>query len=165
MSLPFVGFDTEYYTTILLGALLVAAVHVVPYVVDTHGIRSIPGPWLAKFTDGWLGRVAARGHRSEVVHELHKEYGNSLSHHNNPSASFHVLTTLLPRPQDRSCDSLQTTCQSPTQMPCKSSTPMETVPRRATSMMHSSQSTGASSTPVTDPITPESARSSLTSSP
>jgi len=38
-------------------------------------MRSIPGPWLAKFTDAWLGRVAARGHRSEVVHQLHKQYG------------------------------------------------------------------------------------------
>ena len=76
MSLLSLGFDNEYYATILsAGALLVVAVHVVPYVVDTHKIRGIPGPWLAKFSDAWLGRVAARGHRSEVVHELHKQYG------------------------------------------------------------------------------------------
>ena len=78
MSLPSFGFDDAYYTTLLsAGALLVVAVHVVPYVVDTHGVRSIPGPWLAKFSDAWLGRVAARGHRSETVHELHNQYGKS----------------------------------------------------------------------------------------
>jgi len=76
MSLPSFGFDNNYSTTVLsAGALVILAVHLVPYVVDTHGIRSIPGPWFAKFTDAWFGRVAARGHRSEVVHELHKEYG------------------------------------------------------------------------------------------
>ena len=76
MSLPSFGFDTNYSTTILsAGALVILAVHLVPYIADAHGIRSIPGPWLAKFTDAWFGRVAARGHRSELVHELHKEYG------------------------------------------------------------------------------------------
>ena len=80
MSLPSFGFDNDCFTTILsASALVILAVHLVPYVVDTHGIRSIPGPWLAKFTDAWLGRVAARGHRSEVVHEMHKEYGEPTS--------------------------------------------------------------------------------------
>ena len=62
-----------------MSALAVLAVHLVPYVVDTHGIKSIPGPWLAKFTDAWLGQVAAGGHRSEVVHEMHKQYGQYVS--------------------------------------------------------------------------------------
>ena len=76
MSLSSFEFDNASWTTGLLAtALVVSAVHLVPYVVDTRGVRSIPGPWLAKFTDAWLGRVAARGHRSEVVHELHKRYG------------------------------------------------------------------------------------------
>ena len=80
MSLPSFGFDGDYATTIIsASALVILAVHVVPYIVDTHGIRSIPGPWLARFTDAWLGRVAARGHRSEVVHEIHKQYGESIS--------------------------------------------------------------------------------------
>ena len=78
MSLSPFGFDSDYCTTILsASALLVLVIHLVPYVVDGRGIRSIPGPWFAKFTDAWLGRVAARGHRSEVVHELHKQYGES----------------------------------------------------------------------------------------
>ena len=77
MSLPSFDFGYDYCPTILsAGVLLIVAAHLVPYAADTCGIRSIPGPWLAKFTDAWLGRVAARGHRSEVVHELHKQYGN-----------------------------------------------------------------------------------------
>jgi len=59
---------------VALGAI-VLLVHLVPFITDPHGIRSIPGPWLAKFTDAWIGRVAARGHRSETVHEMHKKHG------------------------------------------------------------------------------------------
>ncbi|KAH8105770.1 cytochrome P450 monooxygenase pc-bph [Phellopilus nigrolimitatus] len=50
---------------------------VVPYLADPYCIRSngVTGPVLARFSDLWLGWVAAQGHRSEVVHELHKKYG------------------------------------------------------------------------------------------
>jgi len=75
MSLPSFGVENNYTTILSVSALVILAVHLVPYVADAHGIRSIPGPWLAKFTDAWFGRVAAGGHRSEVVHELHKKYG------------------------------------------------------------------------------------------
>ena len=89
MSLPSFGFDNEYTTTIIsASAIVILAIHVVPYVVDAHGIRSIPGPWIAKFTDAWLGRVAARGHRSEVVHGIHKKYGEP-----NPPDSVYVVLT------------------------------------------------------------------------
>jgi benzoate 4-monooxygenase len=54
---------------------LVLAVHVVPYLLDPHGLRSVPGPFLAKFSDAWLGWVAAHKHRSETVHRLHQRYG------------------------------------------------------------------------------------------
>ncbi|KAI6019956.1 cytochrome P450 [Pisolithus orientalis] len=57
-------------TVIKLSTLLPLAVvfaHLVP--------RSIPGPFLAKFSDIWLGWVSSLGHRSDVVHELHKKYG------------------------------------------------------------------------------------------
>ena len=77
MSLPALSFD-DLRWAYPAAALFVLTVHLVPYAVDSRGIRSIPGPWLAKFTDAWLGRVAARGHRSEVVHGLHKQYGESL---------------------------------------------------------------------------------------
>lgn len=131
MSLPSFGFDNDCFTTILsASALVILAVHLVPYVVDTHGIRSIPGPWLAKFTDAWLGRVAARGHRSEVVHEMHKEYGEPTSITSSATpcgARGSELTRFFSvSSQEPSCASLQTTCQSPTQTPSKSSTLTET---------------------------------------
>jgi hypothetical protein len=44
--------------------------------------RSIPpfhtGPFLAKFSPIWLGRISQQGYRSEVIHKMHKKYG--LSH-------------------------------------------------------------------------------------
>ena len=80
MSPQSFSFDSGYSTDIVsMSALAVLAAHLVPYFVDTHGIKSIPGPWLAKFTDAWLGQVAAGGHRSEVVHEMHKQYGQYVS--------------------------------------------------------------------------------------
>lgn len=55
--------------------IIILVFYIIPYIADTQSIRSVPGPWLAKFTNAWLGRVSARGHRSETVHELHKKYG------------------------------------------------------------------------------------------
>jgi len=49
--------------------------HVVPYFYDPHGIRRYPGPFIAKFSDVWLGLVAKNGHRSEVVHMIHQKHG------------------------------------------------------------------------------------------
>ncbi len=62
-------------SVILLIPTFVILGHLIPWVVDPHGLRSFPGPWLASFSDLWLGSVARRGHRSEVVHELHEKYG------------------------------------------------------------------------------------------
>ena len=62
----------------LLVPTLVILVHLVPWLVDPHGLRAFPGPWLARFSDLWLGRVAQRGHRSEVVHEMHEKYGTPI---------------------------------------------------------------------------------------
>ncbi|EJC97640.1 cytochrome P450 monooxygenase [Fomitiporia mediterranea MF3/22] len=59
-------------------ALAVAAVvYLQPYLVDSHFIRrnGITGPFFARFSDAWLGWVAAHGNRSVVVHKLHKKYG------------------------------------------------------------------------------------------
>ena len=69
---------TDVTTLLLLVPSLVILVHVTLYVLDSHGIRRFPGPFWAKFTDVWLGRVAALGHRSEVVHDLHMRYGEQL---------------------------------------------------------------------------------------
>lgn len=52
--------------------------HVVPYFYDPHGIRLYSGPFIAKFSDIWLGIVAKNGHRSEVVHRMHLKYGSWL---------------------------------------------------------------------------------------
>lgn len=54
---------------------IVILVHFIPWLVDPHGLRSFPGPWVARFSDLWLGRVAQQGHRSEVVHQMHQKYG------------------------------------------------------------------------------------------
>ena len=62
-------------SVIILVPTLVILGHLIPWFVDPHGLRSFPGPWLAHFSDVWLGRVAHQGHRSEVVHELHQKYG------------------------------------------------------------------------------------------
>ncbi|EIN08191.1 cytochrome P450 monooxygenase pc-bph [Punctularia strigosozonata HHB-11173 SS5] len=58
-----------------LGLAAVVVAHIGAYLLDPHNIRDIPGPTLAKFSDAWLGWVAAKGHRSEVVHEMHAQYG------------------------------------------------------------------------------------------
>ncbi|KAF9010111.1 cytochrome P450 monooxygenase pc-bph [Cyathus striatus] len=63
-----------YATAIWLVAAVIL-VHIVSYLLDPHGIRLYPGPFIAKFTDAWLGWVCKNGHRSEVVHEMHKKYG------------------------------------------------------------------------------------------
>ncbi|EMD34717.1 hypothetical protein CERSUDRAFT_116910 [Gelatoporia subvermispora B] len=73
--MEFLHLSFDWTTALLVLAVGVALVHVVPWLLDPHGIRSYPGPLLAKFSDAWLGWVAAQGHRSEVVHELHKKYG------------------------------------------------------------------------------------------
>ena len=52
--------------------------HFIPYFFDSFNQRRIPGPFLARFSDAWLGWVASQGHRSEVVHELHQKYGSVL---------------------------------------------------------------------------------------
>jgi len=63
---------TTWLAVIPVAALLV---HLIPYLFDPQGIRSYPGPLLARLSDAWLGWVAAQGHRSEVVHGLHEKYG------------------------------------------------------------------------------------------
>ena len=67
--------STTWQSWLFLAFAIVLVAHVVPYFADPYAIRLYPGPFLAKFTDLWLGRVAIQGHRSEVVHELHNKYG------------------------------------------------------------------------------------------
>ncbi|GBE80243.1 Benzoate 4-monooxygenase [Sparassis crispa] len=55
--------------------VVVLAVHVVPYLVDEHGLRQYPGPFFARFSDGWLFWVSSKFRRTNTVDELHQKYG------------------------------------------------------------------------------------------
>jgi len=67
--------SVDFYSLALTIPPLIFLAHVVPWLVDSRGIRGYPGPFLAKFSDLWLGYVSKAGHRSEVVHEIHQKYG------------------------------------------------------------------------------------------
>ncbi|KAK0466868.1 cytochrome P450 monooxygenase [Desarmillaria tabescens] len=73
--LSFESLHTDVPTVITTVVALVVLVHLVPYLIDSHRLRSYPGPLLAKFSDAWLAYVAYQGHRSEVVYDLHRKYG------------------------------------------------------------------------------------------
>ncbi|KAK0492667.1 cytochrome P450 monooxygenase [Armillaria luteobubalina] len=76
LSLISESYLTNIQTVVGIGLTLVILVHLVPYLIDSHGLCSYPGPLLAKFSDVWLGCVAYKGHRSEVIHDLHMKYGS-----------------------------------------------------------------------------------------
>ncbi|KAJ7891685.1 cytochrome P450 [Mycena olivaceomarginata] len=66
----------QFFVATLLGfPSAIVLIHIIIYFVDPYGIRQYPGPFLAKLTSAWLGWVAQQGHRSEVVHKLHRKYG------------------------------------------------------------------------------------------
>jgi hypothetical protein len=87
---------------------IVILAHFIPWLVDPHGLRSFPGPWVARFSDLWLGRVAQQGHRSEVVHRMHEKYGKQNQHvppplscsstHSNILAPLRDIRTHRPEP-------------------------------------------------------------------
>ncbi|KIY49651.1 cytochrome P450 monooxygenase [Fistulina hepatica ATCC 64428] len=60
---------------IVILLVTVPLVHIVPWVIDSHKLRRYPGPFLAQFTDLWLGKVSTMGHRSEIIYGLHQKYG------------------------------------------------------------------------------------------
>ncbi|KZT25634.1 cytochrome P450 monooxygenase, partial [Neolentinus lepideus HHB14362 ss-1] len=67
--------DADVGNILIILSVVVALAHLVPYFVDPHAMKNYPGPFLARISTAWLGRVSAQGHRSEVVHGLHKKYG------------------------------------------------------------------------------------------
>lgn len=76
LPIPLFHYLTTHPVVILtLVPALIALAHLIPWLVDPHGLRSFPGPWPARFSNLWLGRVAKHGHRSEVVHKMHEKYG------------------------------------------------------------------------------------------
>ena len=74
-SLTLESLHTDLSMVITAVTVFVVLVHLVPYLFDSHRLRSHPGPLVAKFSDAWLGYVSHQGHRSEVVHDLHRKYG------------------------------------------------------------------------------------------
>jgi benzoate 4-monooxygenase len=84
------GLLSDYWHPSIALYLVPAAVflaHAVPYFVDPHRIRQYPGPFIAKFSDIWLGLVAKHGHRSEEVHKQHQKHGMTLC-----SLALHEVT-------------------------------------------------------------------------
>ncbi|KAH8929494.1 cytochrome P450 [Atractiella rhizophila] len=55
--------------------IFVALYWILPYLLDKHSLRSIPGPFWAKFSNLWLARWARVGKRYEAVEKAHREYG------------------------------------------------------------------------------------------
>lgn len=76
MSLLSIVLDPILGPLIAFGVIAIA--HFVPFFVDHFGYRKneIPGPFLAQISDLWLAQQAARGKRSEAVHEVHKKLGS-----------------------------------------------------------------------------------------
>lgn len=62
---------------LLLAALPVVLVvaKIVHYLTDPSGLRSYPGPFLAKFTDAWIFWTVSRNRWSCSIEDLHKRYG------------------------------------------------------------------------------------------
>ncbi|TLD29736.1 cytochrome P450 [Venturia nashicola] len=49
--------------------------YILPYFTENRALRSIPGPFSAKFSNIWLGLSARRGRKFAAVHAAHKKYG------------------------------------------------------------------------------------------
>lgn len=59
--------------------VVVAVLLIATYVLRTAlkpGLRSIPGPFLAKFTDLWRLRAVWKGNFQRAVIDLHRTYGD-----------------------------------------------------------------------------------------
>jgi benzoate 4-monooxygenase len=70
-------FSVDPYSLGLAVPAVVFLAHFVPWLVDSHGIRSYPGPFFAKFSNIWLAYISKNGHRSETLHKVHQKYGIS----------------------------------------------------------------------------------------
>ena len=56
--------------------IIIVVSNVAAYFMDPHGLRSYPGPLLAKLTDAWIFWVVSRNRWSRTVEDLHRKYGN-----------------------------------------------------------------------------------------
>ncbi|KAH8824011.1 cytochrome P450 monooxygenase pc-bph [Flagelloscypha sp. PMI_526] len=51
------------------------ALYLIPFLLDPHHIRHIPGPFFAKFSYLWLTKKVIYGRKSTAVGDAHKKYG------------------------------------------------------------------------------------------
>lgn len=51
------------------------AYYILPYFTENRALKSIPGPFSAKFSNIWLGLSARRGRKFAAVDAAHKKYG------------------------------------------------------------------------------------------
>ncbi|KAH7886910.1 cytochrome P450 [Phlebopus sp. FC_14] len=73
--IPISNVDFQVSTILFALPAIVVITHLFSYLADPYNQRAVPGPFLARFSDLWLGWTTSQGHRSDVVHELHKKHG------------------------------------------------------------------------------------------
>lgn len=61
---------------LLAGAVVFQSLHLL-YRIAFSPLRSIPGPFFARFRDGWYFWLLYRGHFNLDNRELHSKYGRS----------------------------------------------------------------------------------------
>ncbi|OCH93014.1 cytochrome P450 monooxygenase pc-bph [Obba rivulosa] len=75
ISIHLYGILSNFALLLVLLPPIALVLLIMPYFIDSHGLRSYPGPFLAKFTDLWLAYKVWEGNRSPDIHALHKKYG------------------------------------------------------------------------------------------
>lgn len=59
----------------LLGITLFLTYYIAPFLLSNTSLRSIPGPFVARFSNLWLLLQARQGRRFLAVDAAHKKYG------------------------------------------------------------------------------------------
>jgi benzoate 4-monooxygenase len=55
--------------------IFLLAYYTIPYFTENRALKSIPGPFTAKFSNLWLGLSARRGRKFAAVDWAHRKYG------------------------------------------------------------------------------------------
>jgi benzoate 4-monooxygenase len=63
---PWIGFFIPLYLTLY---------YIIPYFTTYSSLAKIPGPFIAKFSNIWLGLSARRGQKYAAVDWAHRKYG------------------------------------------------------------------------------------------
>lgn len=88
--------DVLSILTVAVGVLVL--VHLVPYLADPHGIRSYPGPFVARFSKLWLARLAMEGRTATALRKAHEEYGTLALSQPNARTLLNPLSAILVGP-------------------------------------------------------------------